>query len=213
MWNVYSALPPMNLDPRRELVGWLIRHGELTDMSVWDSWGNLDLSEEGRQQAEKAAQWLSFERIGRVVSSDVPRTMHTAQYLMDTGCVECPFMACDSSLRPWFVSDFTGKEKTPERLAEFQKYMDDPDLVIPGGESRNQLKVRVQVIFQYLLAPYKALPTACFIHNSVIKALMGLDAVKEACSPGGIVGVYLDEKGECSFEVLLGKIETELGVS
>src|ERR1035437_452037 len=211
MWNVYSALPPMNMDPSRQLIGWLIRHGELKNMHVWDGWGDFDLSEEGRQQAEKAAQWLSFERIGRVVSSDVPRTMHTAQYLMDTGCVECPFMACDSSLRPWFVSDFTGKEKTPERLAEFQKYMDDPDLVIPGGESRNQLKVRVQVIFQYLLAPYKALPTACFIHNSVIKALMGLDAVKEACSPGGIVGVYLDEKGECSFEVLLGKIETELG--
>lgn len=183
-------------------------------MHVWDSWGDLNLSEEGCQQAEKAAQWLSFERIGRVVASDLPRATHTAQYLMDTGCVECPFMACDPNLRPWFVSDeFTGKEKTPERLAAFQKYLDDPDLVIPGGESRNQVKLRVQVIFQYLASPYKALPTAIFIHNSVIKALMGLEAVKESVLPGGIIGVYMDEKGEVSFEVLLGHVAPEIGVS
>jgi broad specificity phosphatase PhoE len=203
----------MNLDPARCLIGWLIRHGELKNMHVWDGWGDFDLSEEGKQQAEKAAQWLSFERIGRIVSSDVPRTMHTAQYLMDTGCVCCPFMACDPNIRPWMVSDFTGKEKTPERIADFQKYLDDPDLVIPGGESRHQLNARVQVIFQYLLAPYKALPTACFIHNSVIKSLMGLDTVKEAVQPGGIVGVYMDEKGEISFEVLLGHVAPETGVS
>src|ERR1035437_6616276 len=213
MWNENQAVNPINLTPSRECIGFLVRHGELTNMHVWDAWTGLDLSEEGRQQAEKASQWLSFERIGRIVSSDLPRAVHTAQYLMDTGCVCCPFMACDPSLRPWFVSDFTGKEKTPENLAKFQKYMDDPDLVIPGGESRNQLKTRVQVIFQYLLAPYKALPTACFIHNSVIKALMGLDNVKEAVQPGGIVGVYMDEKGEISFEVLLGHVAPETGVS
>ena len=151
-------------------------------MAVWDSWGDLDLSEEGCEQARRTAQWLSFERIGRIVSSDVPRTMHTAQYLMDTGAVLCPYMACDSNLRPWYVSDYTGKEKTPERIASFKKYIDDPDLVIPGGESRNQLHERVQVIWQYMQAPYKGLPTACFIHNSVIKSLMGLDDIKDAVS-------------------------------
>jgi broad specificity phosphatase PhoE len=207
-------MTPINPTPEKTLLGWLIRHGELVNMSVWDGWGLFDLSEEGRQQAEKAAQWLSFEKIGRVVSSDVPRTLHTAQYLMDTGWVCCPFMACDPNIRPWNVSEeFTGKEKTPERLAAFKKYLDDPDLVIPGGESRNQLHDRVQVIFQYLCAPYNALPTACFIHNSVIKSLMGLDDVKQAVMPGGIVGVYMDEKGEIDFEVLLGHVEPEIGVS
>lgn len=203
-----------NMDPSRQLVGWCIRHGELTDMTVWDSWTDMMLSELGRQQAAAAAQWLSFERIGRIVSSDLPRSMNTAQYLLDTGSVECPFITCDTNLRPWYVADFQGKEKNAENLAEFQKYMDDPNLVIPGGESRNQLDARVQVIWQYLCAPYKALPTAVFIHNSVIKALMGIDGVREACSPGGVVGVYLNEKGDPSFEVLLGKIENmELGVS
>ena len=202
-----------NMDPSKECIGYIIRHGELTDMGVWDSWGDLTLSEAGMQQAESAARWLSFERIGRVITSDLPRTIQTAQYLMDTGCVSCPFLSGDPNLRPWMVGDFTGKEKTPVRVAEFEKYIQDPSLPIPGGESHDQFNQRIPVIFQYLAAPYDAKPTAIFLHNSVIKALMGLETVKEAVAPGGVIGAFMDEKGEITFEVLLGKIEQELGVS
>lgn len=203
-----------NMDPSRTLLGYLVRHGELKNMHIWDGWGDFDLSEEGKQQAEKAAQWISYSRIGRVVSSDVPRTIHTAEYLMESGCVECPFMSCDPNLRPWFVGDqFTGKEKTPERLAEFQKYVDDPSLVIPGCESRNQLHDRIQVIFQYLVSPYKGLPSVFFIHNSVIKSLMGIDDIRDAILPGGIIAVYMDERAEISFEVVLGAVAPEVGIS
>jgi broad specificity phosphatase PhoE len=204
----------MNFDPNREICGYLIRHGTLTSMSVWDSWTGMELNEEGRQQAEKSAQWLSFEKIGRVISSDLPRTMETAQYLMDTGCVVCPFLSCDPNLRPWNVGDeFTGKEKTFARLDSFKKYVTDPSLVIPGGESRNQMNLRVQVIFQYLATPYDAKPTAIFIHNSVMKSLMGIDDVKDAVDPGGIIQVTLDEKGEMFFDVVLGECSVEKGVS
>jgi broad specificity phosphatase PhoE len=202
-----------NFDPSRQLIGWMLRHGELPRMDIWDSWGSYALSEEGKAQAEKAAQWLSFERIGRVIASDLPRTIQTAQYLMDSGCVACPFLSTDPNLRARKVGYFEGKTKTPERLAEYQKYADDPTLVIPDGESGNQLKDRVQVAYQYLATPYNCLPTALVLHNSVIKCLMGLDGIKEACSPGGLIGVYLDEKGEMSFEVLLGKIEMQEGIS
>jgi ribonuclease H / adenosylcobalamin/alpha-ribazole phosphatase len=202
-----------DLDPSKTCIGWLVRHGELVNMRCWDGWGNFELSDEGRQQAEAAARWLSFERIGRIVSSDVPRTMQTAQYLLDSGAVECPFMACETNLRPWNVAGFTGKEKTPERVADFKKYIENPDLVIPDGESRNQLYDRVQVIWQYLMAPYKGLPTACFIHNSVIKSLMGIDDIKDAVSPGGIIAVLMDERGDVSFKIVLGEMDPEKGVS
>jgi broad specificity phosphatase PhoE len=202
-----------NMDPSLELIGFLCRHGELTDMSVWDGWSGMELSEKGREQAAAAARWLSFERIGRVISSDVPRTIHTAQYLMDTGAVQCPFMGCDPNLRPWMVADFTGKEKTPEMIAEFKKYLEDTSLVIPGGESHDQLNDRVQVVFQYLATPYEQLPTAIFLHNSVIKCVMGLHDVKDACLPGGIIGAYMNPKGEISFQVLLGQTDSDKGVS
>jgi broad specificity phosphatase PhoE len=202
-----------NMDPSLELIGYLVRHGELTNMHVWDGWGNLELSEKGIQQAETAARWLSYERIGRVISSDVPRTMQTAQFLMDTGAVSCPFLSCDPNLRPWMVADFTGKEKTPERIAEFKKYIEDPSLVIPGGESHDQLADRVQIVFQYLATPYNQLPTAIFLHNSVIKCVMQIHDVKDAVSPGGIIAAYMNPKGEISFHVVLGEMDPEKGVS
>lgn len=201
------------LDPSLECIGYLVRHGELKNMNIWDGHGDYTLSDEGHQQAEAAARWLSFERIGRVVSSDVPRARQTAEYLMNTGAVECPYISFDPNLRPWMVADFTGKTKTPERVKEFMKYLDDPTLPIPGGESRQQLNDRVQVVYQYLTVPYKGLPTACFIHNSVIKSLMGLDDIKDAVSPGGIVAVLMDPSGKISFQVVLGAVAPEVGVS
>lgn len=201
------------MDPSKTRVAYLVRHGELTNMHVWDGWSGIGLSEKGIEQAEAAARWLSYECFGRVISSDVPRTIQTAEFLMNTGCVACPFMSCDPNLRPWMVADFTGKEKTPERIAAFKKYLDNPSLVIPGGESHNQLEERVQVVFQYIASPYDAKPTVFFVHNSVIKAVMGIPDVKEACSPGGIIAVDMDEKGELSFEVVLGRVEEERGVS
>ena len=202
-----------NMDPSLECVGYLVRHGELTNNSVWDGWGSLDLSEEGKQQAEAAARWLSFERIGRVISSDLPRAVHTAEYIMDSGAVQCPFLGTDPNLRPRMTGKFTGQEKTPERLAEFQKYLDDPDLIVPEGESENQLKLRIQVVFQYLATPYKCLPTVVVLHNSVIKAILGVQNIREAVSNGGIIAVLMDPKGEFSFQVVLGQVNAEKGVS
>ena len=203
----------LNMEPQLELIGYLVRHGTLTSMSVWDSWGTLGLSEEGRQQAAAAAQWLSFEHIGRVICSDVPRSIESAQFLLDIGCVLCPYLGSDPNLRPWYVSDFSGKEKSPENLAKFKPYADDPSLQIPGGESRNQLRDRVQVAWQYLTTPYKGLPTVLYVHNSVIKCLMGLEEIKDAVSPGGIVAVYMDERGDVSFRIVLGDMNAAKGVS
>lgn len=208
-----STIPQFIMDPTKQRIGYLVRHGELKNMHIWDGWGDFELSDAGRQQADKAAQWLSFEKIGRVISSDVPRTMQTAQYLMDTGCVVCPFLSSDPNLRPWNVSEFTGKEKTPERVEKFKRYIKDPTLVIPGGESREQLNLRIQVIFQYLQTPFDAKPTVFFIHNSVIKSLMGIDDIADAVAPGGIIAVDMDEKGEIFFSVVLGAVAPEIGVS
>lgn len=204
----------LNIQPDRELLGYLVRHGELKNMNLWDGWGDFDLSEEGQSQAAAAARWLSFERIGRCVSSDLPRTMETAQFLLNTGAVECPWLATDPNLRPWNVSDeFTGKEKTEERIAAFKKYIDDPSLVIPGGESRNQLKERAQVAFTYLATPYKGLPTVLFLHNSVMRTLMDVDDIKDAVSPGGIIAVYLTADQKLEFVVVLGAMDAQKGIS
>ena len=202
-----------NLDPSRTLLGYLVRHGEITAGNKWDGWGEYDLTQEGVLSAERAGQWLAFERIGRIVASDVPRTIHTADIIAQQCAPECCMVMHDPNLRPLMVAGFTGEEKTPARLAEFQKYLDDPNLVIPGGESQNQLNLRVQVISVYFTTPYNSLPTIIVCHNSVIKAFMGIPKVREAVAPGGVIAVYMNDKGELEFEVRLGEVTPEVGVS
>ena len=207
-------MTPINLTPEKTLLGFLVRHGELNRANIWDSWGNYRLSDEGIQSVEKAAQWLSFNKIGRVISSDVPRAVETAQIIVNACNVACPFDHTDPNLRPWMVAGFTGKTKTPELVEKFKYYLEHPDIPIPDGESLDQLDLRVQVISQYLCSPYDGLPTVLAIHNSVIKAFMGLDDVKEVCDPGGVVCVYMTEKGEFEFDIVLGAIaDPTLGVS
>jgi hypothetical protein len=69
------------------------------------------------------------------------------------------------------------------------------------------------VIFQYICAPYDAKPSVFFIHNSVIKDLMGTPEIKCAVEPGGIVQILMNERGQISFEVVLGAVAPEIGVS
>lgn len=203
----------VNLDPSRELLGYLVRHGELKNMNIWDGWADYQLSDKGRESAESAARWLSFVPLGRLISSDVARTIETSSYIEQSCHLACPFVGFDPNLRPWMVAGFTGKEKTPERVAEFKKYIENPDLVIPGGESRKQLNIRIQVIFEYLTSPYDAKPTVIVCHNSVIKSLMGIDDIADAVAPGGIVSVWMNDKCEIDFQVELGQVVLEKGVS
>jgi len=201
------------MTPNLTCLGYLIRHGELNNMRVWDGWSDMGLSETGKFSAEKAAQYLSFERLGRVISSGVARTIQTADIIMNGCNVLCPFSSDDPNFRAWNVGTFTGKEKTPERLAEFEYYLDHPDVVIPEGESRNQFHDRIQVILPYLASPYAGEPTAFALHNSVIKELMGIGHLKEAVDPGGVVRVDMDEKGELIYTIVLGEVLPEVGIS
>ena len=196
---------PVNPTPDRTTVGYIIRHGELNIEGRWDGWGNFKLSEEGKQSAEKAGQWLSFERCGRLIASDLPRTLQTAEIVMAQLDISCPFLATDPNLRAWALGDFTGKNKTPERKAELQFYRDHPDEMVPSGESWNQFRQRVQVALQYLCTPYNALPTIIVTHNSVLKALMDFDEKGDLVDPGGIVKVDMNTKGELEFTAVLGE--------
>lgn len=196
---------PVNPTPDRETVGYICRHGELNIKNRWDGWGSFVLSEEGRESAEKAGQWLAFERTGRLIASDLPRTLQTAEIIMQAIDVSCPFLATDPNLRAWALGDFSGKVKTPELKAELQHYRDNPDEMVPSGESWNQFCERVKVALQYLCTPYNALPTIIVTHNSVLKALLGFDEKGDIVDPGGIVRVDMLPSGELDFVAVLGE--------
>ena len=63
-----------------------VRHGK-DDDSYRGGWSNLDLVDEGREQALQLAAYLyenqKINKINCVISSDLVRTMSTATYIAD----------------------------------------------------------------------------------------------------------------------------------
>jgi 2,3-bisphosphoglycerate-dependent phosphoglycerate mutase len=204
---------PPNLIPERILCGWLVRHGELSVKNKWDGWGEYNLSPEGIQSAEQAGHWLSFDHIGRIIASDMPRTIHTAEIIMNCCNIECPFLSTDPNLRPLNVGSFTGQEKTPERMKQFEWYKEHPDQPFPEGESVDQFRLRIQdCVPVYFASPYEGLPTLIVTHSSLIREIMGMPD-QEVIAPGGIVAVYFTADGKFEYDVVMGGVDAAVGGS
>jgi broad specificity phosphatase PhoE len=116
----------------------LIRHGA-TPLTAEDRFaGSTDvpLSEEGREQAQRLAMRLASEKIASVYSSDLTRTVVTAQILAAPHGIEvkiCPGLR-EISHGHWEQLTRREVEKQfPEEAAEWEK---DPYTFAPtGGES------------------------------------------------------------------------------
>jgi probable phosphoglycerate mutase len=129
----------MNTTPTTTLM--IIRHGE----TEWNrdlrfqGHGDSPLTETGRTQAQALARRLAGAPIDRLISSDLGRACETAGYLAAATGLE---IHTDARLRERHYGPFEGltipeiKASHPEAYARFQT--DDPDYVLPGGESHRQ---------------------------------------------------------------------------
>lgn len=165
---------------------YLVRHGDvdLDDNGIFDGWMPVPLNAKGREQAEGAGKKL-HSRVQRIVSSDILRAFETAgivnQYLSLS-------IKTDDGLRPIDVGEFTGKSKD-SNWDEFKKYIANPDLRIPGGESSNDFHKRVaQTVRRY----QDGIPTALVTHNSFFASAANHlytpdeDEVEDMIEPGGV---------------------------
>jgi broad specificity phosphatase PhoE len=206
--------------PHYPPIAYVVRHGvtQLNAANCYRGWENPLLNEAGERAGELIANFFSYERLGRVVSSDLDRAQQTAQYIMGTGVVMCPYMSPDFNLRPWGIANFAGMEKTPENQAKLDYYIEHPDVLIPDGESLNVFRDRFEDCVQlYLSTPYENLPTVIVTHTSNICALnnmiFGQDQdpeVNDLVEPGGILAVYLQEDGKLHMVPKLGETQEEV---
>ena len=208
----------INFDPSRTLIGYIARHGEteLNAANCWRGWENPPLAPEGLEAAEKLGHWLSFEypRIGRVICSDFTRAVQTAEIILQSCNPECPYLSTDPNLRPWNIPPFAGKEKTPERKAQLQHYIDNPREVVPEGESLEQFRDRNAIIFQYLAVPFDGRPTLIVAHTSnfvgaarylaEVGAEKHYEEMDDIVGPGGLAAVYCDSRGRIDLVPVLG---------
>ena len=158
----------------------IVRHGE----TLWNrehriqGQGNSELSPVGLRQALAVAQRLAQAGAVRLVSSDLGRTVQTAEPIARATGLR---LETDSGLRERAFGMFEGstpdqiRERHPNEHARWQAR--EPGFVIPGGESLLQLQARVRTCFEALAAEPQAGSTGnprrliVVTHGGVLDAL------------------------------------------
>ena len=132
-----------------------VRHGE-TELNAGNKFrGFMDvpLDRNGIKQAKEIRDILSGAKLSHAYSSDLKRASETVDIILQGRDIPSKILA---DIRPWNVGQFSGKPKNAENKKALQEYADNPDKVIPGGESLNQFRARYKKAFDAILAEAEA---------------------------------------------------------
>jgi probable phosphoglycerate mutase len=152
----------------------IIRHGE----TEWNralrfqGHGDSPLTKTGRAQARALADRLAALPIDRLISSDLGRTLETAGFITATTGLE---PNTDPRLRERHYGPFEGltipeiEARHPEAYARFRT--DDPDFVIPGGESHRQHYQRNVSFLEDYLRDHPGTTAAVVAHGGVLDSV------------------------------------------
>jgi probable phosphoglycerate mutase len=152
----------------------IIRHGE----TEWNralrfqGHGDSPLTKTGRAQARALADRLAEVPIDRLFSSGLGRTLETAGFIAATTGLE-PIE--DPRLRERHYGPFEGltipeiEAKHPEAYARFRT--DDPEYVLPGGESHRQHYERNISFLEAYLKNHPGTTAALVAHGGVLDSV------------------------------------------
>lgn len=151
----------------------LIRHGE-TDWSYqkrYCGFTDIELNEKGRQQARRLLKRLSKEKIHKVYSSDMKRTLQFAKIVFkDLPAEEL------LDLREMNFGIFEGltykdiMEKYPK---VYREWLGNPlDIIVPRGESLKTLARRVRKALKRILSQNSDKKVAVFTHGGPIRVIL-----------------------------------------
>lgn len=175
----------------------LCRHGATKGNAAgryrgWSNEPDARLSGQGRDGVREAALWLQSAGLSfpLIISDDLDRAVETRDILKDI--LQIPVTQTDKRLRPLNVGDFTGKSKNDHPI---QKYIDNPKVVIPGGESVAQFDKRMAKFFDDVAEITEKIgkPILLVCHGSTVSFLhnhfndskkVGYEGL---CNPGGVL--------------------------
>lgn len=156
------------------------------------------LDREGFNDAHKLKEFFADKDWESIFTSDMTRSIQTAKIIADDRKDEVK--APIHNLRPWDVGYLTGKDKK-----KFGKdvtiFVENPTMRPQGGETRNEFFNRLNPLLIEAVE-IGATHKPCIIvgHSSVIHALAhllwGEGHPPLAVKPGGVVEVFLNDKGE-----------------
>jgi probable phosphoglycerate mutase len=153
----------------------VVRHGE-TRWNVEEriqGQGDSPLTERGIAQAEAIGARLARERFDLIVASDLGRAMDTARRIAARCALE---VHPDARLRERSFGQGEGLPyaEIDRRWPDvFSRTGDrtDPDIVVPGGESRRQFHERVHRAFLELAREHAGRRVVVVAHGGVLAAL------------------------------------------
>ena len=152
----------------------VVRHGE-TEWNVANRvQGHRDspLTAAGRSQAEAIAARLAREHFDALVASDLGRAMDTAAAI-SRGCGLAVQPEPRVRERAFGEGEGLAYEELERRWpgAFSRDRATDPDLAVPGGESRRQFQERVKTAFEDLAAAHAGRRLVVVAHGGVLAAL------------------------------------------
>jgi len=175
-----------------------IRPGE-TDWNRqgrWQGWTASPLSAHGRRQAEKLAKFVRHIGMTALYTSDLKRALETAQIVAET--VGLPLIA-DSRLRERGAGVWQGLTVPEMRAwypAEYQQLIDDPEhFRMDGGESRAEVRARMNAAFAEAVATAIGETIAILSHTTAIRVLLsdlvvGYDPYLAVMSNSSVTTLY-----------------------
>lgn len=155
----------------------LLRHGQ-TELSVqrrYSGRGNPPLTELGRQQAARAAENLAAKGdIAAIVCSPLGRAQETAEAA--GRALRVPVRVLDGLIETDFGAweGLTFAEAQQQDPELHSRWLGDPSLPAPGGESFDQVRERIEGVRRDLVALYPGANVLVVSHVTPIKTLLQL---------------------------------------
>jgi broad specificity phosphatase PhoE/ribonuclease HI len=179
----------------------LIRHGEtvLTPGRKFSGMGPLNpvLTDTGRAQAVIVAQAASKLGAEVLISSPLNRTKETAEIISQSTGLEINLDEI------WFEMDFgywdglSVEEVKEKYAADYERWLSDLTFQPAGGESWEEITVRVEAALSKILSQYPGQTIVAVTHNCVIKTAAAI------CLGAPIESVFHMDIGPCSTNTFL----------
>ena len=155
---------------------WLIRHGEPVAEARGRCYGSLDfgLSETGRGQMKRVADYVRSEPISAVYASPRSRALEGAKIL--AAAVSAAILEVADDLREMDFGEFEGltyDEISARNPELYRLWMENPtEVLFPNGESFPEMRDRVLRAFDAIERKHDGQAVALVTHGGVNRILL-----------------------------------------
>jgi len=197
----------------------LVRHGKSAwnKLGLWTGWTDVDLVEEGLEEARRAGEALIDEEIHIVHTSMLKRTHQTFEKIKEVSGKQHLTYVPHEALNERHYGIHTGKNKwqVKEEVGEeeFQKIRRGWDTPIPDGETLKDVHARVVPHYEQNIKPHLVSGKNVLIvaHGNSLRALIKhlekLDDIQISdveLQTGQVTSYHLNEVGEVIYKEIKG---------